>query len=189
MGNKQYHKNYITHTEESYMKKTLFLVALTAMIFATAFSSPASATMTSVGAPNIIGSWSQGFIENNVGLFTNIEATMETPGVSFESPGFVNFTDPNWSTQTIQPNYISAAGNAIDSLQFNMNFTSDVSTPFSFIFTAWNNSAVADSVEAAWDGSNWSINPAAPVPIPAAAMLFAPGLACLAFMRRRILGS
>jgi hypothetical protein len=93
---------------------------------------------------------------------------------------------------------VIAVGLDTTNLNFNINFTSDIRTPFTFDFLAWNGSTRKEAARAARNGSGWTINlitydvlevdyNRTPVPAePGTLLLIGTGLLGLVSLRKQI---
>lgn len=119
---------------------------------------PAFADLAPSGDPVPVGSWAQHFYESGVGLFDRMEIEMLTAGVQFVQSGFMDFTHSEWRSELVAPGRAVATGPAVDWLAFDIHFSPELVTdPLAFRFTAWNNGALLETVDASWNGSVWAI--------------------------------
>ena len=163
--------------------KVLMVLALAAVI---CLPGMAGATVSTIGGGSVTGSWTQGFNESGVGLFDHIEAFI-TSGPPFEAPIFSSYSVAGWDCTYPNLNYAAGCGPAVDNLTFNIQFSGDYSTPFSFDFLAYTGGCFGTGVcveadHAVWDGG-WTITSFdgcnydhSAVPLPPSVLLLGTGL-------------
>jgi len=146
------------------------------------------ASFVSDGDPFPIGSWAQGFNESGVGNFTQVETIFRSgPGGPFEAPGFSSFSQPGWAPGLVTSTHVTATGPALNNLTWNIAFLGNQSQPLTFDFYAWNNTTLAESVRAVWNGGSWAFDVkgaeflSSPSPVPEPTTILTGALLLLPF--------
>lgn len=166
--------------------KFLMVLALGAVICLPEVAS----ALTYQGDPFEIGSWSQQFNESGVGNFDTMEffiVAEPTLEVNFDGPaGVTGFSQSGWTGNLVNDDYCVATRTSDStSVNFNLNFTSNKSTPFTLDFFAWDGDMLKEAARAVWSGSGWSISLIGDpdldsynraVPLPPSALLLGSGL-------------
>jgi hypothetical protein len=99
-------------------------------------------------------SLSQPFLEDGAGPFDKIDAFIFTPG-GFDGPGLSAFSDSSWTDANISNNWSSASGNALSSLNFNLNFNY-AALPVTIDLFAFLEGHIVDSAHATYNGG-WGV--------------------------------
>jgi len=109
-----------------------------------------------LGEPREGNSWYQRLAYYDANPFDAIQAVMVTPvvpgAVGFEPDGFTLFSDASWTANYGNAGQIGAAGNAVNYLEFQVNFYGNMSDPITFDFYALNAGDYVGGVRAAWTG-------------------------------------
>ena len=136
----------------------------------------ARASLSDVGSPIPGNSWAQEFVESGV-TFNNIEVSWVS-GTQFEPTALRDFSDGSWLAAPGSSTSDSASGNALATLYFTVNYVDPQANPTTFDFYATEGTAVVDSAQASWNGSEWDIST---IPVPEPTTVIAGALLLLPF--------
>jgi len=156
---------------------------------------PASATLVAIGDPVEGDSWSHRFLEDGIGLFDNMVLQMYTAGDSFrhapEGAGISGFSPSTqgWHQTSDNGTVLAAAGNALNSLGFDVTFEGWFPSwnPLSFYLSGYTGGMLLQTSDARWDGCKWTIVDGPVVPEPVSMVM----LGCLGagmFAARKLRG-
>jgi len=140
-------------------------IAGVAVLSLVLFTSGTASAISVIGDPMEGDSWRQRFEESGVGQFNYMQARMITTSVpDFEPPAFRYPTTAGWNSllSSDPANILIAQGPAVTWLQFDFAFTGVKTTPLTFIFSAFYNDTLRESVKATWNGSRWAFSNAPP---------------------------
>ena len=170
--------------------RDLSLVAAGVMILT--LCGTAGATRYTEGDPTDIGSWSQQWYENQLGI-TSIQAKID--GANFTSPAGSEFSISGWTLQWQTSNEYVAAGPATTAwLWWNENYQPATTVPFTVHYQAYIGNTLAVNQDCKWS-PGWSYpNPTweqetpleNPIPEPLTLLAFGSAVAGIgAYIRKR----
>jgi len=133
------------------MKK---LSIIAAVLMFLGIASSALATPMNVGEVLQGNSWGQGFYENGIGTFDQMELLSLT-GSDFENPAFRNLPS-GWTNTNLSSLYATASGSDSSYVSFEIWFNGNTQAT-SFLFMASDNGSAKEYAQATYNGGGWTI--------------------------------
>jgi len=135
------------------MRRVLAIVLASACV-------PALADLVPIGDPQGGHSWEQRFGESGSGAFDLLGVRMASADDFFKSPAHNDFSQEGWSLELDGLLLASASGNSLSSLEWDIYFSGDTSSPLAFDYVTFSSDKLVSAARAEWGaGRGWTITP------------------------------